>query len=245
MQTEEKKNTKIINDQTPLYRPYPASPPSPKEKESGNESVLGEGLGVRSLHGQHVYLKLLEPSDTSQLKALAHDARLWEYTKTLLVNEAFDDQFDKYMNSAFDPRNTGMQVSFVMRDAVTNAVMGMTRYYKIEPSQKRLSIGYTWYTPAYWGKVHNKECKLLLLQYAFERLHFQRVEFEVAHQNIRSQKAVEKIGGIKEAVLRKHGLHADGTVRDTLVFSIVDDEWPQTKLRLLKLIEQQKILIVE
>ena len=79
-----------------------------------------------------------------------------------------------------------------------------------------------------------------MVQYAIEDLHFQRVEFEVAHQNLRSQKAVAKIGGVKEAVLRKHGLHADGTVRDTVVFSIIDDEWPETKLRLQKLVEQQK-----
>jgi RimJ/RimL family protein N-acetyltransferase len=79
----------------------------------------------------------------------------------------------------------------------------------------------------------------LLLEYAFEELGYQRVEFEVAHQNIRSQKAVSKIGGVKEAVLRKHGLHADGTVRDTVVFSIIDDEWPDTKKKLVQLIETQ------
>jgi len=202
-------------------------------------------IDTAKLLGQHIYLELLEPVHIPQLKLLAHDARLWEYTKTLLINETFDDQFNNYINTAFDPRNTGMQVSFVMRDAITNAVIGMTRFYKVEPSQKRLSIGYTWYIPAYWGKVHNKECKLLLLQYAFEELHFQRVEFEVAHQNARSQKAVEKIGGIKEAVLRKHGLHADGTIRHTVVFSIIDDEWPETKFRLLKMIEQQKNLPAE
>jgi RimJ/RimL family protein N-acetyltransferase len=118
--------------------------------------------------------------------------------------------------------------------------MGMTRFYRIEPEQKRLDIGYTWYTPAYWGKVHNKECKLLLLQYVFEELGFQRVEFEVAHQNIRSQKAVEKIGGVKEGVLRKHGLRSDGSVRHTVVFSIIDDDWPETKRRLKALIEKEK-----
>lgn len=197
-------------------------------------------IDTTKLHGSYVYLELLQPEDVPQLKALAYDRRIWEYTKTLLLNDTFAEQFDKYIQAALDPRNTGMQIGFVMRDATTNDIMGMTRYYKIEPAHKRLSIGYTWYTPAYWGKVHNKECKLLLLQYAFEELHFQRVEFEVAHQNIRSQKAVAKIGGIKEAVLRKHGLHADGTVRDTVVFSIIDDEWPQTKDRLLKLIERQK-----
>ena len=202
-------------------------------------------IDTSKLRGKYVYLELLQHEDVPQLKTLAYDARLWEYTKTLLVDESFDGQFDRYIATAFDPRNTGLQISFVMRDAVTNAIIGMSRYYKIEPSQKRLSIGYTWYTPAYWGKVHNKECKLLLLQYAFEELHFQRAEFEVAHQNIRSQKAVEKIGGVKEAVLRKHGLHADGTVRDTVVFSIIDEEWPEKKLRLLEIIDQQKVLPAE
>ena len=195
-------------------------------------------IDTSKLRGKYVYLELLKQEDVPTLRKLARDERIWDFTKTLIVNDGFDAQFDRYTATAFDPRNTGMQISFVMRDAETNDVMGMTRYYKIEPSQKRLSIGYTWYTPDYWGRVHNKECKLLLLQYAFEELRFQRVEFEVAHQNIRSQKAVAKIGGVKEAVLRKHGLHADGTVRDTVVFSVIDDEWPQTKKALLQLVEK-------
>jgi RimJ/RimL family protein N-acetyltransferase len=198
-------------------------------------------IDVSKLRGQHVYLELLQPEHIPQLKILSKDERIWEYTKTLLINETFDEQFERYINAALDPRFSGMQVSFVMRDAQTHDLMGMTRYYRIEPSHKRISIGYTWYTPAYWGNVHNKECKLLLLQYAFEELKFQRVEFEVAHQNIRSQKAVAKIGGIKEAVLRKHGLHADGTVRDTIVFSIIDDEWPDTKERLRQLVQSQAL----
>jgi RimJ/RimL family protein N-acetyltransferase len=153
-----------------------------------------------------------------------------------LVNETFDEQFEKYIATAFDERNTGAQHSFVIRDIATGEIIGMTRYYKIEPSQKRVSIGYTWYVPKIWGQVHNKECKFLLLQYAFETLGYQRVEFEVAHQNIRSQKAVEKIGGIKEGMLRKHGLHADGTMRHTFVFSIVDDEWEEVKEKLQRLL---------
>ena len=185
------------------------------------------------LRGEYVYLEILQQEHIPLIKPLIKDERIWEYTKTLLIDDTFDEQFDRYISAALDPRFSGLQVSFVMRDAKTADVMGMTRYYRIEPSHKRLSIGYTWYIPVYWGKVHNKECKLLLLQYAFEVLQYQRVEFEVAHQNIRSQKAVEKIGAVKEAVLRKHGLHADGTVRDTVVFSIIDDEWPATKDRLL------------
>lgn len=192
------------------------------------------------LKGRHVYLEPLQKAHVPVLKALAKNERLWEFTKTLLINNSFDEQFDKYIQAAFDSRNTGGQASFVIRKSIDDTIIGMTRYYGIEPSHKRLSIGYTWYVPEVWGGKENKECKLLLLQYAFETLGFQRVQFDVAHQNIRSQKAVEKIGGIKEAVLRKHGLHADGTVRDTVVFSIIDDEWPGKKEALLQLIESSK-----
>jgi N-acetyltransferase len=190
------------------------------------------------LRGRYVYLKLLQSADVPVLKTLAGDERIWEFTKTLLVNESFDKQFENYINTAFDERNTGMQISFVIRSTRTNEIIGMTRFYKMEPAQKRVNIGYTWYVPSCWGSVENKECKLLLLQYAFETLGFQRVEFEVAHQNERSQKAVEKIGGVREARLRKHGLHADGTIRDTIVFSIIDDEWKEKKERLLALVEK-------
>ncbi|RYY41723.1 MAG: N-acetyltransferase [Chitinophagaceae bacterium] len=194
-------------------------------------------INLSLLRGTYVRLELLNESHVPELRRLARDPRIWEFTKTLIVDDSYDVQFDKYIAAAFDPRNTGMQVSFVMRDAQTGAVMGMTRYYRIEPAMKRLAIGYTWYVPEYWGKVHNKECKLLLLRYAFETLGYQRVEFEVAHQNERSQKAVLKIGGTQEAILRKHGLHADGTVRHTVVFSIIDDEWPEVKERLMGICE--------
>jgi len=193
-------------------------------------------INTSLLKGKHVHLETLHPDHIPKLKELAKDERLWEYTKTLLVNETFDDQFEKYITTAFDDRNTGAQHSFVIRNVANNAIIGMTRYYKIEPAQKRLSIGYTWYVPEVWGQVHNKECKLLLLQFAFETLGYQRVEFEVAHQNIRSQKAVEKIGGIREGMLRKHGLHADGTMRHTFVFSVVDEEWEGVKERLEELV---------
>ncbi|MBD0296659.1 MAG: GNAT family N-acetyltransferase, partial [Flavisolibacter sp.] len=97
-----------------------------------------------------------------------------------------------------------------------------------------------WYIPEVWSKVYNKECKLLLLQYAFETLSFNRVEFHVAHQNIRSQRAVEKIGGVKEGVLRKHGYRADGSLRNTVIYSIINDEWPQKKDHLLGLIAAEE-----
>ena len=195
-------------------------------------------IDYTKLRGRHVYLQPLAQEHVPTIKQLTRDARLWEFTRTLLIDDTFDQQFEKYIVLAFDPANMGEQYSFVVFEAATDRIVGMSRYYKMDPAQKRLSIGYTWYVPDVWGRVHNKECKLLLLQYAFETLGFQRVEFEVAHRNERSQRAVEKIGGTREGVLRKHGIQPDGSVRHTVVFSIIDEEWPEKKEALQQLIEQ-------
>jgi RimJ/RimL family protein N-acetyltransferase len=134
----------------------------------------------------------------------------------------------------------GGQQAFVIRQAADNSIIGMTRFYEIKPKDKRAAIGYTWYTPAVWGMVHNKECKLLMLQYIFEKSGYCRAEFHVAHQNIRSQKAVVKIGGIREGELRKYGFRNDGSFRNTVVFSIIDDEWPAKKEKLARLITENE-----
>ncbi len=145
-------------------------------------------------------------------------------------------QFDEYISIAFDKNAMGGQQAFVIRNSADNTIIGMTRFYEIKPKDKRAAIGYTWYTPTVWGMVHNKECKLLVLSYIFEEWGYSRAEFHVAHQNIRSQKAVEKIGGLREGELRKFGFRNDGSVRNTVVFSIIDDEWPAKKENLLRLI---------
>lgn len=199
-------------------------------------------IDIGKLKGQHVYLEELREDHTLALKVLARDPRLWEYTKSLLVNDSFDSQFDRYIQIAQTPNgdsifSVGLQKTFVIFKS-DGSLIGMTRYYGMEEKQKRVDIGYTWYIPEVWGKVHNKECKLLLLQYAFEELNFNRVGFHVAHINLRSQKAVEKIGGIKEGMLRKHSYQPDGSIRHTVLYSILDEEWPAAKTRLLNLISQ-------
>ena len=195
-------------------------------------------IDTRQLYGQHIYLELLLPEHAPVLSKLAKDERIWEFTKTILINDQYDDQFQSYINAALNPDIKDFVQGFVVRQTSNKEIIGSTRYYEIDQKYKRLNIGYTWYVPSVWGKVHNKECKLLLLQYAFEVLHFRRVGFEVAHQNIRSQKAVEKIGGVKEGILRNHGIRGDGSSRDTIIFSIIEKEWPDIKMRLAKFIEE-------
>jgi RimJ/RimL family protein N-acetyltransferase len=201
------------------------------------------------LRGSTVCLQPAREEDRELIRPLARDQRLWEFTKTLLIDDTFDRQFDLYFDEALQLPELGGRTFIIRSEGDGNAprpgeipllrgtIIGMTRLFHVEWKDRRLEIGHTWYIPAVWGKVYNKECKLLLLQYAFEHLGFFRVEFRVAHQNIRSQRAVEKIGGVKEGVLRKFALRNDGSRRDTVVFSIIDDEWPEKKERLREMVQ--------
>src|ERR1044071_7734045 len=155
-------------------------------------------IDTSKLKGKYVYLEILQDSHKEILRTIAKDERIWEGNRGFILNETFNEQFDKYFATASDNNLMGGQQSFVMRKTIDNAIIGMTRLLNIDIKDKRLEIGYTWYIPAVWGKVYNKEGKLLLLQYTFEDLNFNRAQFNVAGQNIRSQKAVEKIGGVKE-----------------------------------------------
>ena len=197
-------------------------------------------IDTAKLRGNYVYLEMLAAAHRESLRQLANDEKIRDFTKGLPINEEYDKKFDDYLNTALDDNALGGQQSFVIRQSADDAIIGMTRMYDINPKEKMLAIGYTWYIPAVWGMAHNKECKLLLLQYVFEELAFNRAEFHVAHQNIRSQKAVEKIGAVKEGVLRKHGYRNDGTIRNTVIFSIIDDEWPVKKEKLTRLIAENE-----
>jgi len=192
-------------------------------------------LMLRFLKGKHVYLEPATGRHRESIRPLAKDERIWEFTKTLMINDDYDHQFDRYFNEALDLVHIGAQ-AFVIRAVKDDRIIGMTRMFNIERKDKRLEIGHTWYIPAVWGKVYNKECKLLLLRYVLETLGFNRVEFRVAHQNVRSQKAVARIGGVKEGVLRRFGIRNDGSSRDTVVFSVIVDEWPETKKKLLEMV---------
>jgi N-acetyltransferase len=207
-----------------------------KIKPSQNGGFFYMEIDISLLKGEHVYLEFLLPEHIEALRALAKDDRIWEFTKTLLIDEQYNQRFDDYISLALDRNALEKQVAFIIRRKTDNVIIGMTRYYGVDEKNKRLNIGYTWYIPSVWGKVYNKECKFILLTYAFEELDFNRVGFEVAHQNLRSQKAVIKIGAIKEGELRKYALMPDGAFRNTVVFSIINDEWPEKKERLQQII---------
>jgi len=187
------------------------------------------------LKGRYVYLVFLKEGHREILRPLARDERIWEFTRTLMLTETYDQQFDKYFNEALSFAAKGDQ-AFAIVATANDRVIGMTRAYDLDRRVKKVTIGHTWYVPEVWGMAHNKECKLLLLTYLFEGLGLERVDFKVAGQNIRSQRAVEKIGGVREGVLRRYTLRNDGAPVDTVFFSILGEEWPEKKACLKKMI---------
>ena len=197
-------------------------------------------IDISKLRGNYVYLHFLSLEHRDIIRSLATDERIWEFNKMLIIDENFNSSYDEYFHTALDRNALGGQLAFVIKRVTDNSIIGMTRLYEINEKEKTAVVGHTWYIPSLWGKVYNRECKLLILQYVFEEMKFNRAELRVAQQNLRSQKAVEKIGGVKEGVLRKHGYRNDGSIRNTVIYSIIDDEWPDAKEKIHRLIAESK-----
>jgi RimJ/RimL family protein N-acetyltransferase len=121
------------------------------------------------LKGRHVYLQFLAESHREILRPLARNERIWEYTKTLLLTETYDQQFNNYFHEALAFATKGAQ-TFAIVSVADDRVIGMTRAYDLDRRVKKVTIGHTWYIPSVWGLAYNKECKLLLLTYMFEGL---------------------------------------------------------------------------
>ena len=158
-------------------------------------------------------------------------SRLW-YTN---VPKAAD--VGVWVNAALEKHAQGIEVPFVVRDA-SGEVVGSTRFYDVDPSVPRLSIGYTWYAPRVQRTGLNTEAKLLLLTHAFEVLGCVSVYLETSWFNHASRTAIARLGAKQEGILRNHRRHADGTLRDTVVFSILDSEWAGVKSNLRHGLEQ-------
>jgi RimJ/RimL family protein N-acetyltransferase len=137
----------------------------------------------------------------------------------------------------------GTDLPFAVIHIPTNRAIGMTRYMDIRPQDRALEIGGTWYAASYQSTAVNTESKLLLLTHAFEVIGCIRVQFKTDARNVRSQQALERIGAVKEGVLRSHMVLPDGHIRDSVYYSIIAPEWPQIKASLIKRL-QAKITTV-
>jgi RimJ/RimL family protein N-acetyltransferase len=199
-----------------------------------NLANLPDAWQAPRLSGQHVALEPLSLEDADGLSlSLAGDelSRLW-YTN---VPKAGD--VGGWLKNALAKHAQGIEVPFAVRDA-GGELVGSTRFYDLDPSIPKLSIGYTWYAPKAQRTGLNTETKLLLLTHAFEQLECAVVYLETSWFNHASRTAIARLGAKQDGVLRNHRRHADGTLRDTVVFSIIDREWPGVKSNLRHRLEQ-------
>ena len=174
-----------------------------------------------------VRLEPLGPQHAEGLLAAARDGELW----TLRVTSVpAPNEVDTYIDKALEMRPT--RLAFAVVDAASGAVIGSTSYHDIVPDLGRIEIGYTWYAKSRQRSHVNTTCKLLLMTHAFEKLGAALVGLRTDNFNHASQAAIERLGARKDGVLRHHGLRRDGTVRDTVMYSITAGEWPEIKAQL-------------
>jgi len=191
---------------------------------------------VPSLRGQHVVLEPLRADHAAGLRLALGDgelSRLW------FTNVPAPNDVDGYIAAALEVQAQGKALVFAVHDA-NGEIVGCTRFYDLDPTVPRVQIGYTFYAPRVQRTGLNTEAKLLLLAHAFETMGCACVGFETSWFNHASRTAIARLGAKQDGVLRSHRRHADGSVRDTVAFSIIESEWPAVKRNLRHRLEQHE-----
>lgn len=175
------------------------------------------------LEDAQVLLRPLVAEDLQYLLSFAlNEPDTWQYS---VKSPAGEEGMRDYINEALAAREAGKEYAFIVYDKATGLYAGCTRFYDIQPAHNSLQLGYTWYGEQFRGTGLNKRCKFLLLQFAFETLEMARVEFRADNNNQRSIAAMKSIGCTVEGVLRHHLALPNGGRRDSVVLSILKDEW--------------------
>ena len=190
-----------------------------------------------TLRGRHATLEPLAREHEEGLRRAAADGELWRLWYTSI---APPEKMGEYVATALDMRERLGAMPFVVRDNASGNIVGCTRYFNVDAANRRLEIGHTWYAKRAQRSAINTECKLLLLTHAFERLGCIAVEFRTHWFNQPSREAIARLGAKQDGVLRNHQLMPDGAKRDTVVFSIIDGEWPAVKRHLHYLQERPR-----
>jgi RimJ/RimL family protein N-acetyltransferase len=181
-------------------------------------------LTAQTMTGRFVRLEPLTPAHKDDLRrTLDCDPETWA-----LLSLNGQDDFESWWTEATDQMAAGTRIPFAVRNLASGEVIGTTSFLSFRPEHRGVEIGWTFYRPDARAGATNPECKLLLLQAAFEA-GASRVEFSVDARNARSQAAVLKLGAVREGVLRRHKITWTGYARDTVVFSILAEEWPAVR----------------
>ena len=187
------------------------------------------------LSGRGILLRPLQVEDEAGLASAAADGRLWELRVTSVPEPG---QTARYIADALAMQAAGSRLPFAVVDQASRQIIGSTSYHDILPAVRRVEIGYTWYAQRWQRTQVNTTCKMLLLKHAFETLNCLTVGWRTDNFNWRSQRAIERLGARKDGVIRGHALRRDGTVRDTVMYSLTKGEWPEVKAHLLDLLAQ-------
>ena len=192
-----------------------------------------------TLSGRGIELRPLTLAHETGLAAAAADGALWRLRVTSVPEP---ENTRRYIETALQSQAEGHRLPFAVIDGASGKVLGCTSYHDIVPAIQRLEIGWTWYAASAQRTHVNTSCKLLLLTHAFETLACKVVGWRTDNFNVASQRAIERLGAHKDGVLRGHALRRDGTIRDTVMYSLAAGEWPEVKAHLLYLLERQKTL---
>jgi N-acetyltransferase len=182
-----------------------------------------------TLRGNHATLEPLSHDHNDGLVEATRDGELWKLWYTSVPSP---DGMRLEIDRRLGLQKVGTMHPWAVRENASGKVVGMTTYMNIDSTYRRVEIGSTWYAKSVQRTPINTECKLMLLTHAFESLRCIAVEFRTSFFNHASRRAIERLGARQDGILRNHQLHADGSLRDTVVFSITAAEWPAVKLHL-------------
>ena len=182
-----------------------------------------------TLEGHGMRLEPLAPSHEADLRAAASDGKLWELWFTAVPEP---DKVAAYIQAALDGQKAGHMLPWAVRELKSGRIVGSTRYHDIIAAADRVEIGYTWYAQSFQRTHVNTSCKLLLFTHAFEKLGCEVVGLRTDNFNFASQKAIAALGAKLDGVIRHHMVRRDGSVRDSVMFSVLKREWPDVKKHL-------------
>jgi RimJ/RimL family protein N-acetyltransferase len=182
-----------------------------------------------TLEGRRVRLEPLTLAHVDPLCEIGLEPEIWRFTASRVTNR---DEMRDFVKEALDWQRAGTAIPFATIDRESGRVVGTTRFANIVVEHRRAEIGWTWIMPAFQRTHVNTEAKYLMLRHAFETLGWIRVELKTSALNVKSRAAILRIGATEEGTLRRHMVNADGTRRDSVYFSVIDEEWPAVKQRL-------------
>ncbi len=189
------------------------------------------------LHHTLLRLEPLALQHEAGLREAAADGELWNLRVTFVPEP---DQTRKYIEDALTMQQEGKRLPYAVIDVASGKVLGTSSYHDILPSVKRLEIGYTWYAQSVQRSHVNTTAKLMLMTHAFETLGYNVVGWRTDNFNFASQRAIERLGAKKDGVIRGHAMRRDGTIRDTVMYSLTRGEWPEVKAQLWYLLSKRR-----